>query len=95
MAVCTWCQGEMTLHVTCIETPQAIRYMDPIEIDSFRKGSGPDKQLTESIIRSMKKKGYCGDCGTPVGGFHHPGCDMEACPGCHMQRISCGCGFDK
>lgn len=22
----------------------------------------------------------CGDCGTPAGGLHHPGCDMEGCP---------------
>jgi len=33
----------------------------------------------------------CHDCKTPNGGFHHPGCDMERCPKCGGQLISCGC----
>jgi hypothetical protein len=33
----------------------------------------------------------CHDCGTMPGGFHHPGCDMERCPKCSGQLISCGC----
>jgi hypothetical protein len=33
----------------------------------------------------------CHDCGVKVGGYHHPGCDDEECPNCHMQLISCGC----
>ncbi|MGF7235039.1 MAG: hypothetical protein ACQSGP_08780 [Frankia sp.] len=49
--------------------------------------------------------GHCHDCGTPPGGLHHPGCDMEACPndscaargvidGDRAQVITCGCiGF--
>jgi hypothetical protein len=36
----------------------------------------------------------CGDCGAPRGGFHHPGCDMEVCPRCRRQAITCGCGQD-
>jgi hypothetical protein len=24
----------------------------------------------------------CGDCGTPIGGYHHPGCCVERCPRC-------------
>jgi hypothetical protein len=36
----------------------------------------------------------CGDCGTPPGGLHHPGCDLEMCPRCRRQLISCGCWED-
>src|SRR5215211_6963077 len=33
----------------------------------------------------------CHDCGTPPGGLHHPGCDVERCPFCGWQVISCDC----
>jgi hypothetical protein len=33
----------------------------------------------------------CHDCDVLVGGFHHPGCDMEACPNCKGQLLTCGC----
>lgn len=33
----------------------------------------------------------CGDCLCPQGSFHHPGCDMERCPQCSGQLISCDC----
>lgn len=37
----------------------------------------------------------CGDCGVDPGGFHHLGCDMQRCPACRGQLISCGCTFDE
>lgn len=33
----------------------------------------------------------CHDCLCPKGTRHHPGCDMERCPKCRGQLISCGC----
>ena len=35
--------------------------------------------------------GKCNDCGAHHGKFHHPGCDVERCPICGGQLISCSC----
>ncbi len=38
----------------------------------------------------MKRK-TCHDCGCLEGQLHDPGCDMERCPLCGNQSISCEC----
>lgn len=35
----------------------------------------------------------CGDCGVHVGEKHLDMCDIERCPACGMQFISCDCGI--
>ena len=34
---------------------------------------------------------FCHDCGAMEGETHEDGCDVECCPICHEQAISCGC----
>jgi len=34
---------------------------------------------------------HCHDCNVRKGQFHVPGCDMEKCPRCGEQLISCSC----
>jgi hypothetical protein len=37
------------------------------------------------------KNTVCGDCGCKVGQQHIMGCDIERCPACNMQLITCNC----
>lgn len=89
MAVCTDCGQEMTELVSCTRGSYEIRGRS---VRRLRFPSGDEPEAPEN----------CGDCGTPVGGLHHPGCDMERCPNdaCaargytgsdRAQVIFCGC----
>lgn len=37
----------------------------------------------------------CHDCGVEEGELHEMGCDMERCPFCGRQLISCDCCYEK
>lgn len=41
------------------------------------------------------KSTKCHDCGCREGEFHVLGCDMERCPFCGGQLISCECIYEK
>jgi hypothetical protein len=43
----------------------------------------------------MVKRATCHDCGTKEGQLHVLGCDMERCPFCGNQLISCQCVYKK
>lgn len=52
--------------------------------DRIRYGS-------EAWIEGLEPTSTCGDCGVLVGQLHVPSCDMERCPACDGQALSCGC----
>lgn len=35
----------------------------------------------------------CPDCGCKTGEYHLKSCDIERCPKCKMQLLSCDCPF--
>jgi hypothetical protein len=77
MAICNWCKNDMNDVDTCQENMQ-VEYPD---------GS----KLPSSTEHFDEESGRCHDCAIKHGGFHHPGCDVERCPKCLGQLITCGC----
>ena len=95
MAICPDCKQEMleadscTFHSIISESGKVYdrhRFMDA-EDEAMYRNLGIDYDFCESSIR-------CGDCGIRPGGLHHFGCDMERCPRCGGQLISCDCWWE-
>jgi hypothetical protein len=85
MSVCTYCLKEMTdkSMKTC-EANTTVEYVDGTSLESLLY-ENPE------VAATKRKSHRCHDCGIALGGKHHPGCDMEECPKCRGQLISCGC----
>ncbi len=50
---------------------------------------------TISEIKSKDTNQTCHDCGCKEGEIHKFGCDMERCPFCHGQLLSCDCRYTE
>lgn len=80
MAICEMCNQEMTTANGCTE----------LTINVNNKEMGRMAYGTEDGAIRWKHE-RCHDCGAKWAHKHHPGCDMEECPSCHGQLISCDC----
>ncbi len=82
MAICTFCFHDMLSGVSC-------------RSDALHLHGVPVARQRYGTEWSGRSPALCGDCGTPLGGFHHPGCDVERCPRCGRQAITCGHRYDE
>jgi hypothetical protein len=90
MGVCEICNREMCNSISCIKEPIILngKLFDPIPYHT--PIVGVDYILDEGE-KPLPPHMKCHDCWCPDEAFHHRGCDMEECPNCGGQLISCGC----
>ena len=92
MALCPACKREMLKVDGC--TYNYMESDDGREVFKRIKVGDPGDMVAEHC--SVDPATYrCGDCGAKWGHYHHPGCDLESCPVCGEQLISCACNLEK
>lgn len=86
MARCNWCLQDMTnINVIGCAGNRVVDYPDSTRLPAIPYGE------EERYGDDWDSERRCHDCNVASGGSHHPGCDVEECPKCHGQLISCGC----
>lgn len=81
MAICKYCNLEMkNKKTTTCPCNKTIEFLDG--------------EILPAIPYESETNKRCHDCSIVPGGFHHPGCDVEICPRCGGQLISCDCWCD-
>ena len=85
-AACEYCNQEMSPGKGC---RTAFIYNGNNIFERILAGSERD------LWPKMGDNDICHDCNAKRGQYHHLGCDMERCPMCKRQLLSCGCFADE
>ena len=87
MAHCNHCGQNMGEGVSC--APFGVQYPNVGTLSPLAFGRNADDGGTYGDTHGAAA--HCPDCGTPRGGWHHPGCRTEQCPRCGGPLSSCPC----
>jgi hypothetical protein len=82
MAICKHCNQEMETAASCIGGSWSLEGKEYAAVPYGQEGSF-------TTLGRLPQR--CDDCGVTLGGTHHPGCRIEACPRCGRQVKSCSC----
>jgi len=80
-AICEFCGQDMGKSDGC--TVDTLIFGDDTEHKRIAWGAAPGEEAVTW---------RCHDCNAEPGAYHHQNCDMERCPVCGGQMLSCECG---
>ncbi len=82
MAICKYCGREMLTASGC-----KMKYF----VGRSAGKKGYVRRIKAGEDGWIEPGHSCDDCGAKYGFYHHPGCDIERCPVCGGQALSCEC----